>query len=91
MPAELVVEIEYCTGCRWTLRVTSFSQELLGASESEFGSVTLQPGNDAIFEIWVNAIRIGSRKDEGSFFDIKLSKSWVRDQACTHARFESGR
>ncbi|MDH3316551.1 MAG: SelT/SelW/SelH family protein [Gammaproteobacteria bacterium] len=80
MPAKPMVEIEYCTGCRWMLRAAWFAQELLSTFELELGAVTLKPGSDAIFEIRIDGECIWSRKTDGGFPEIKLLKQRVRDR-----------
>ena len=41
------IEIEYCTKCRWLLRASWISQELLSTFSDEIQGVTLIPSNIA--------------------------------------------
>ena len=75
-----VVEIRYCTQCRWMLRAAWMAQELLATFEQEIGSVALSPGTGGVFEVVVNGATIWSRKDAGRFPDIKELKQLVRDR-----------
>ena len=74
------IEIVYCTQCRWLLRAGWMAQELLTTFETELGEVALVPGGSGIFEVWVNAELIWSRKEEGRFPELKELKQRVRDQ-----------
>jgi selenoprotein W-related protein len=74
------VSIKYCTKCKWLLRASWISQELLSTFEQELSSVTLQPGtNSGIFEIIVNDQLIWSRHQQNGFPEIKHLKQLVRD------------
>ena len=47
-----LIEIEYCTKCRWLARASWIAQELLSTFSNEIGGVTLIPSEIAgIFEI----------------------------------------
>lgn len=74
-----VVEIRYCTQCRWLLRAAWLAQELLTTFEHELGGVTLAPGTGGIFEVWIGQMQLWSRKSEGRFPDSKELKQRVRD------------
>ncbi|HEX9665771.1 MAG TPA: SelT/SelW/SelH family protein [Thermodesulfobacteriota bacterium] len=74
-----LVEIEYCTQCRWLLRATWMAQELLSTFEMDLRGVSLIPGTGGIFEVRVNQTTIWSRKERGRFPDIKELKQLVRD------------
>lgn len=74
-----VLEIEYCTQCRWLLRAAWMAQELLTTFESELGGVCLVPGVGGIFDIRVDGAPLFSRKAAGRFPDIKELKQLVRD------------
>ena len=39
------IEIEYCTKCKWLLRASWISQELLSTFVNEIGGITLIPSN----------------------------------------------
>jgi selenoprotein W-related protein len=74
-----IVEIEYCTQCRWLLRATWMAQELLSTFDMDLGGVSLMPGTGGIFEVRIDETTIWSRKDRGRFPDIKELKQLVRD------------
>lgn len=74
-----LVEIEYCTQCRWLLRAAWMAQELLSTFEEEIGGVTLVPGTGGVFEVRVGGRRVWSRKGEGGFPEISELKRRVRD------------
>jgi len=81
MEAKPIIEIEYCTQCRWLLRAAWMAQELLTTFEAELGGVTLKPGTGGVFEVRSGGTLIWSRKSEGRFPDIKELKQRVRDYA----------
>ena len=82
MPSDKpLIEIEYCTQCRWLLRAAWMAQELLTTFEQEIGGVTLVPGSGGIFEIRAAGARLWSRDEQGRFPDIKELKRLVRDAA----------
>lgn len=75
-----VVEIEYCTACRWLLRAAWMAQELLNTFEQDLGGVTLVPGKESgVFEIRIGKDTVWSRKADGGFPDAKALKQRVRD------------
>jgi selenoprotein W-related protein len=74
-----VVEIEYCTQCRWMLRAAWIAQELLSTFEAELAGVTLRPSTGGVFEIRCSGQSVWSREAEGGFPDIKELKRRVRD------------
>ena len=74
-----MVEIEYCTGCRWMLRAAWIAQELLSTFERELGGVTLKPGTCGVFDVSVDGKLVFSRKAEGGFIEAKELKQRVRD------------
>lgn len=79
MPKEMI-EIEYCTQCRWLLRAAWLAQELLTTFEEELGGVTLVPGTGGIFEVRLTGGAVlWSRKAEGRFPEAKELKQRVRD------------
>lgn len=73
------VEIHYCTKCRWLLRSTWMTQELLSTFENDISEVALVPGTNGIFEIRVNGNVVWSREKDGGFPEIKVLKTLVRD------------
>jgi len=79
MNTKPLIEIEYCTGCRWLLRAAWYAQELLSSFEADIEGVTLKPGSDAIFQIRIGETRLWSRASDGGFPEIKVLKRRVRD------------
>lgn len=74
-----IVEITYCTQCRWLLRAAWLAQELLTTFEQDLYSVSLKPGSGGIFEISLNGQLIFSRKEAGRFPEAKELKQLIRD------------
>lgn len=74
-----LVEITYCTQCRWMLRAAWLAQELLTTFEQDLHGVTLKPGTGGIFEIHLDGQLIFSRKDAGRFPESKEVKQHIRD------------
>jgi selenoprotein W-related protein len=74
-----IVEITYCTQCRWLLRAAWLAQELLTTFEQDLYSVALRPGTGGIFEITLNSQLIFSRKQAGRFPESKEVKQLIRD------------
>lgn len=74
------VEIHYCTQCHWLLRAAWMAQELLTTFENEISELTLKPGIGGIFDIYANDQLVWSRREKGTFPDIKELKQLVRDQ-----------
>lgn len=76
-----IIEIEYCTRCRWLLRAAWMAQELLSTFEQELGGILLRPGDKAgVFEIRLDGGTIWSREQEQGFPEIKVLKQKVRDR-----------
>ena len=75
-----VVEIEYCTGCRWLLRAAWAAQELLTTFEKDLGGVTLKPSSTSgIFLVTTGQTTLWDRKTEGRFPEMKELKPVIRD------------
>ena len=74
-----VVEIEYCTQCRWLLRAAWLAQELLTTFDSDLNAVSLMPGTGGVFEVRLNGATVFSRKVEGRFPESKELKQLIRD------------
>ena len=74
-----VVEIEYCTQCRWLLRAAWLAQELLTTFDTDLRSVNLMPGTGGILEIRLNGQLLFSRKTAGRFPEAKEIKQLIRD------------
>lgn len=79
-PGRPLVEIEYCTGCRWLLRAAWMAQELLVTFEHDLGGVTLVPGLGGVFDIRLGGALLWSRAAQGGFPEIKELKRLVRDR-----------
>lgn len=88
-----VVEIEYCTGCRWLLRAAWMAQELLTTfqtdASSRLRSVQLTPNarQGGVFQVYAHAAGgeselLWSRKAAGRFPESKELKQLVRDVVC---------
>lgn len=77
--SENIVEITYCTQCRWLLRAAWLAQELLTTFEQDLYSVSLKPGSGGIFEISLNGQLIFSRREAGRFPEAKEIKQLIRD------------
>jgi selenoprotein W-related protein len=75
-----VVEINYCTQCRWLLRAGWMAQELLSTFDGDLAAVTLRPGTGGVFDIVLNGEMLWSRKAEGRFPDIVELKQRLRDR-----------
>lgn len=75
-----VIEIEYCTQCRWLLRSAWLAQELLTTFEADLRNVSLIPGSGGVFEVRLNGELIFSRKDAQRFPEAKELKQLVRDR-----------
>jgi len=75
-----LLEIEYCTQCRWLLRAAWLAQELLTTFDSDITSLTLVPGTGGIFEVRLNGEVIFSRKEQSRFPESKELKQLVRDR-----------
>lgn len=75
-----LLEIEYCTQCRWLLRAAWLAQELLTTFDSDITSLTLVPGAGGIFEVRLNGEVIFSRKEQSRFPESKELKQLVRDR-----------
>lgn len=74
-----IVEIEFCTQCRWLLRAAWLAQELLTTFDTDLKSVNLVPGNGGILEVRCDGELIFSRKAAGRFPESKELKQLIRD------------
>ncbi len=74
-----IVEIEFCTQCRWLLRAAWLAQELLTTFDTDLGSVNLVPGTGGILDISCDGKVIFSRKEAGRFPEAKELKQLIRD------------
>ena len=74
------IEINYCTQCRWLMRATWMTQELLTTFEKESGEVALVPGIGGVLDIRLDGQLIFSRKEAGRFPEMKELKQLIRDR-----------
>ncbi len=75
-----IIEIEYCTKCRWMARASWMAQELLSTFSNEIGGITLIPSSTAgIFEIRCGREIIWARSKKKGMPEIKPLKQKVRD------------
>ena len=75
-----LIEIEYCTKCRWLLRASWIAQELLSTFSENIRGVSLIPGNEAgKFEIRCGRNIIWERGKKKGLPEIKELKRKVRD------------
>jgi len=73
------IEIQYCKQCRWLLRASWISQELLTTFSEEVTELTLIPGTGGVFKVFANAEEVWCRKEKGGFPEITILKQLVRD------------
>lgn len=74
------IEIRYCSLCRWVLRATWMTQEILFTFSEEVKEVALMPGFKGVYEIWLNDECIWDRAKEGRFPEAKEIKQRIRDR-----------
>ena len=74
------VEITYCAQCRFVLRATWLTQELLMTFDRDLGEVALVPGTGGIFEVRVDGNLIWSKNEQDRFPESKELKQLVRDR-----------
>ena len=73
------IKIQYCTQCKWLLRATWMSQELLSTFNEEINELTLIPGTGGVFKITANGKEIWCRKEKNGFPEITTLKVLTRD------------
>lgn len=76
---DYVVEIEYCSQCRWLLRAAWLAQELLMTFDGDLSAVSLKPGTGGVFEVRLNGQVMFSRKSAERFPEAKEIKQLIRD------------
>jgi selenoprotein W-related protein len=74
------VEITYCSQCRFVLRATWLTQELLMTFDTDLGEVALVPASGGVFEVRVDGDLVWSKKEQGRFPEAKELKQLVRDR-----------
>lgn len=75
-----VITIEYCSQCRFILRATWLAQEILMTFVDELYEVALRPGSGGIFDIYLDAELLFSKKTEGRFPESSELKQLIRDR-----------
>ncbi|MEE8343286.1 MAG: SelT/SelW/SelH family protein [Gammaproteobacteria bacterium] len=80
MASRARVEITYCSQCRFILRATWLTQELLMTFDSDLGEVALVPAGGGVFEVRVDGHLVWSKKEQGRFPDAKELKQLIRDR-----------
>lgn len=73
------IVIRYCNLCRWLLRASWLSQELLSTFADDLGEVALAPGDKGEFRIFVNEQLVWCRVQDDGFPEAKILKQRVRD------------
>ena len=78
------IEIHYCTRCRWLLRASWISQEILSTFGAQLGEVALTPSQEAgTFQIYCQTENgkalLWDRKDRERFPEAKEVKQAIRD------------
>lgn len=74
------IEIEYCRQCRFVLRATWITQEILMTLGEDIGEIALIPGEGGIFDVRLNGETLFSRKEKDRFPESKELKQLIRDQ-----------
>lgn len=74
-----VIEIQYCTQCRWLLRASWMAQELLSTFDGDITALTLKPGTGGVFDVTLDGRMLWSRKEHGRFPEISELKQLLRD------------
>jgi selenoprotein W-related protein len=76
---DFIVEIEYCTGCRWMLRAAWLAQELLTTFQEDLRSVQLTPNSiqGGIFQVYLHDLQDTSSGSSGSSSSSKITL-WSR-------------
>lgn len=74
-----IIQIRYCTQCRWLLRAAWMAQELLTTFETEIGGVTLVPGTGGVFEVRIDDVLLWSFAERRVFPQPKELKQLIRD------------
>ncbi len=80
MPPKPRIAITYCAQCRFVLRATWLTQELLMTFGEDLGEVALIPAGGGIFEVHLGDELLWSKKGQGRFPDSKELKQLVRDR-----------
>jgi selenoprotein W-related protein len=52
------ITIEYCVECLYLLRAIELAQKVLGAYADRIESLTLRPGHEGVFDVFLNDLKI---------------------------------
>ncbi len=74
------IEIEYCRQCRFVIRATWITQEILMTLGEDIGEIALIPGKGGVFDVRLNGKTLFSRKEKDRFPESKELKQLIRDQ-----------
>jgi selenoprotein W-related protein len=74
------VQITYCAKCKFMLRATWLTQELLTTFGDELGEVAIIPGSGGIFEVKLDGETIATNRDHAPMPDSVEVKRTVRDR-----------
>ncbi len=74
------IAIKYCKQCRWMLRASWMSQELLTTFSEEIEELSLLPGTGGVFKVFANGKEVWCRKQQHGFPTITVLKQLVRDE-----------
>ena len=74
------VAIHYCTQCRFVLRATWLSQELLMTFGDRLSEVAMVPSGGGVFDVYVGDELVASRERDGGFPESKALKQRDRDR-----------
>ena len=77
---EYKIRIRYCSQCRFVLRATWMSQEILFTFGQDLKEVALEPGSGGEFTISLNNEIIFDRSAQGRFPESKELKQLIRDR-----------
>lgn len=79
--AKPVIEIHYCSTCRFVLRATWMAQELLFTFGHEIGALSLVPDEGGVFRVQLadGTVLYDRHANDGAFPESKELKQLVRD------------
>lgn len=79
--AKPIVEIHYCSTCRFVLRATWMAQELLFTFGQELGALSLVPDDGGVFRVQLSdgTVIYDRHANDGEFPESKQLKQLVRD------------
>lgn len=81
MEKSLIINIEYCPGCRWLTRASWYSQELLTTFNDSIKGIMIIPSDtNGTFKIYSDTKVFWDRKENRGFPDLKKLKQIIRDE-----------